>query len=310
MTKKIKGQKVLDIIRAMLNMEKKGDIITTNNMDLYWLLTGSNKMKIAKAVQNEVPLDHIKELLYREESRLSLNDLLRKSVLDPNEEIPKDIHNDVEVSKWMVSRILVDKTTTLYDICIENYIKNRDKGDNKKAESNIKVFEFLLERRQLKTNFAELVVKIADYARSDPDFACELLDVIERHEYKDKQGEGHKIKDEINLNQNVFISKKILKSLKGSGANNNDVREPSVSSSNSQIFSSDRITELCRHSKQQEQGETMPLERFLDRVKTSKNPKIAAFAEAIISSKAEAIMPSENVVDPKVTQPKELGPKL
>lgn len=294
--KKIKGQKLLDIMRAMLNMEKKGDIITTNNMDLYWLLTGNYTIRIAKAIEKGESLEIIKELAHRAKSRLSFSDLLNRPVLDPNEKIPKDIHNDIEVSKWIVSRIFVGETTTLYNICTGKYIENRNKGNNKEAEHYKEVFEFLLTQNQKKENFAELAVKLVGYAESNPKFAAELFDVIENHG--------------INLNQNVFVSKKILKSLEKSDANNNDVSKPSVSSSNSQIFSSDRITELCRYSKQQEQGETMPLERFLDRVKTSENPKIAAFAKAIISSKAEAIMPSERFVDPKVTQPKELGPKL
>lgn len=265
-----------------------------STMDPRKFITGSNIVQIARAIENGKSVDTIKKLLRKEESRLSFSDLSGGPAFKPNATIPKKISSNTQVFTSMLpfSEIFV-KMTTFHKICTENYHKN--------PKCYKEIFELLLElelkQENPQKNLAELVVDLVDFTILNPESNHGFLDVMARHEYKDKHGKSHKIIDKINLNQSVFIPYR-------TDTNNNDVR---VNSSNSQMFSPDRVAELCRYSRQQEQkrqdqGVIIPLEEFLNVVKTSEIQEIAAFAEAIMSSKAEAIMPSKNVVDPNLTQ--------
>jgi hypothetical protein len=251
--------------------------------DLYQFLTGGYKMKIAKAIQDGEPLDYIKELVLRAKSRLSFSDLLGKPAFDPNAQIPQDTNN-IEVFKSMLPfSEAYTKMTTPYDVCIKSYSTD--------PEYYKKIFELFLKQRQPKTNFAELVVKLVDYAISNPEFDCGLLDVMKEHKHK------------INLNHNVFVPKEVLKSLERSDLNNNNVSNPSVSSSSSQksglLSLFDRFDALYSQQPIQQNDIMMPLGKFLNLVsKASGNEKIAAFTEAI--------RPSQTVDDPSLTPTKKV----
>lgn len=272
-----------------------------STMDPRKFITGSHIIQIARAIENG-DLDTIKKLLRKEESRLSFNDLFGEPAFKPNAKIPKKINSNVQVFTSMLpfSEIFV-KMTTFHKICIENYHKN--------PKCYKEIFELLLEleleQKNPQKNLAELVVYLVDYTILNPKSNHEFLDVMAKYEYKDEHGKNRRIIDKINLNQSVFIPYRPQEtSAERTDASDNDVREPSVSSSNSQklvqLLSPGRITELCRYSKQQEaqrqyKGVTMPLGKFLSSVsEVSGSEKIAAFAEAI--------MPSKNVVDPNLTQ--------
>ncbi|APR98536.1 hypothetical protein [Wolbachia endosymbiont of Folsomia candida] len=297
--KKIEGQALLDIIRAILPSTR----LTLK--DLWRSLTKDNIRDIRDAIREQKSPDTIEALLHSEKSISILKMLLAQPVLDPEKKIPEGTsYKEVLKSKFPFIGRYLTKMTTLYETCTRKYIENRNEGHDEKAEHYKEVFKFLLEQRQPKENFAELVVKLVDYARYNPDSACELLDVMEKHEYKDKQGKNHRIIDKINFNQNVFIPYRPQESIERSDVKSSNVSKSSVSSSSSQksgLLSLFERFGVLYHQPAQTNGVTMSLKEFLSSVsEVSGNEKIAAFTKAIMPSKSvDSPNPTQHVTQPK-----------